>query len=70
MDAREAEENGRLAWQGFPGSRRPYFRPYRLRVAALIGALLVELAFESAIPLSLKFPIDHGIVPADAAGSS
>ena len=64
-DAREAED-GRLGVRGFLGSLRPYFRPYRLRVAALIGAMLVELAFEYAMPLSLKFLIDDGIVPGDS----
>jgi len=39
----------------------PCFKqPYRGAAALLILTILVEVAYETALPLSLKFLIDHG----------
>jgi ATP-binding cassette subfamily B protein len=43
-----------------------WLRPYRLYVALVLGALVVELAFSTAFPLSLKFIIDRAIGQHDA----
>jgi ATP-binding cassette subfamily B protein len=39
------------------------FLQYKLQTALLLAALLVELAFETFMPLSYKFIIDLAIVP-------
>src|SRR5262249_11201768 len=46
-------------------SLAPYFRPYRLRVAAIGLGLLVEMVFNAAFPLSLKFLIDGALLNRD-----
>src|SRR5262245_39701571 len=43
-------------------SLAPYFRPYRMRVAVIALCLLVEMAFNAAFPLSLKFLIDGALI--------
>ncbi len=45
---------------------RRRLQPYRAQTGALVGALLVQLAFENGLPLSLKYLIDDGIVPRDS----
>lgn len=39
------------------------FMQYKLRTALLLAALLVELAYETFMPLSFKFIVDFAIVP-------
>src|SRR5262245_62065326 len=46
-------------------SLAPYFRPYRLKVAAIALGLLLEVAFNTAFPLSLKFLIDGALINRD-----
>ncbi|WP_409342707.1 ABC transporter transmembrane domain-containing protein [Paenibacillus sp. MBLB4367] len=43
------------------------FRPYKLHTALLMLALLIDLAFETFMPLSFKFVIDFAIVPQNSA---
>ncbi len=42
-----------------------YVAPYRAAAALLILTILVEVAYETALPLSLKFLIDRAIGPGD-----
>src|SRR5262245_54834193 len=46
-------------------SLAPYFRPYRLKLAAIILGLILEVAFNTAFPLSLKFLIDGALIDRD-----
>jgi ATP-binding cassette subfamily B protein len=46
-------------------SLAPYFRPYRLKMAAIALGLLLETAFNAAFPLSLKFLIDGALIDRD-----
>jgi len=38
---------------------------YRLAAALLVGALLIDVAYQTLLPLSLKFLVDKAIVPRD-----
>jgi ATP-binding cassette subfamily B protein len=66
------EETGR-ADQGSPvigawrliRSLSPYFRPYWMEIAAIILGLMLEMAFNTAFPLSLKFLIDGALISRD-----
>ncbi len=40
-----------------------YVRPYRGRVLLLVGTLLIEVAYDTSLLLSLRFLIDRAIVP-------
>lgn len=40
--------------------------PHRRLVAAVVVGLLIDVAFQTALPLSLKFLIDEAIVPRDS----
>ncbi len=42
------------------------FRPYRGRVALVLATIAVDVAFDTILPLSLKFLIDHAITPGDS----
>ena len=44
-----------------------YLRPYRRRVLALLGCIVVAVAFDTIFPLGTKFIIDLAIVPGDMA---
>src|SRR5262249_19936492 len=46
-------------------SLTPYFSPYRTRIAAIALGLLIEMAFNAAFPLSLKFLIDGALIDRD-----
>jgi hypothetical protein len=46
-------------------SLAPYFRPYRLKLAAIALGLILEMAFNTAFPLSLKFLIDGALIDRD-----
>lgn len=46
-------------------SLAPYFRPYRLKLAAIALGLILEMAFNTAFPLSLKFLIDSALIDRD-----
>jgi ATP-binding cassette subfamily B protein len=46
-------------------SLAPYFRPYRLKMAAIASGLIVEVAFNAAFPLSFKFLIDGALIDRD-----
>ncbi len=46
-------------------SLAPYFRPYRLKMAAIVLGLTLEMAFNAAFPLSLKFLIDGALINRD-----
>ncbi|MGH9769591.1 MAG: ABC transporter transmembrane domain-containing protein, partial [Blastocatellia bacterium] len=46
-------------------SLAPYFRPYRMKMAAIVLGLLLEMAFNTALPLSLKFLIDGALIGRD-----
>jgi ATP-binding cassette subfamily B protein len=43
-----------------------YTAPYKGRVALVILTLVIDVAFDTAMPLSLKFLIDSAITPRDA----
>lgn len=43
-----------------------YTAPYKGRVALVILTLVIDVAFDTAMPLSLKFLIDNAITPRDA----
>ncbi|MFL5279878.1 MAG: ATP-binding cassette domain-containing protein [Rhodopila sp.] len=43
-----------------------YLAPYRGRAVLLILTLIIDVSFDTALPLSLKFLIDRAIVPRDA----
>lgn len=43
-----------------------YTAPYRGRVALLVVTLVIDVAFDAALPLSLAFLIDNAIMPKDA----
>jgi ATP-binding cassette subfamily B protein len=58
------------SWSRAPRTLRWFLRSlllrlgrYRLQCAAMVGALLVDVAFETLLPLSLKFLIDDAILP-------
>jgi ATP-binding cassette subfamily B protein len=42
-----------------------YLRPYRGRVVVLALLLLLEMAFQAAVPVSFKFLLDRGVVGRD-----
>ena len=42
-------------------------KPYRWRELALLGCILVAVAFDTIFPLGTKFIIDLAIVPGDTA---
>src|SRR5262245_4289276 len=46
-------------------SLAPYFRPYRLKLAAIVLGLILEVAFNTAFPLSFKFLIDGALIDRD-----
>jgi ATP-binding cassette subfamily B protein len=46
-------------------SLTPYFRPYRLQIAAIGLVLLLEMSFNAAFPLSLKLLIDGALLNRD-----
>jgi ATP-binding cassette, subfamily B, bacterial len=43
----------------------PLFRPYRIWLLCILFAMLVNLGFETCLPLSFKYLIDQAIVPHD-----
>lgn len=50
---------------GFLASILPYFRSYGLWLACILAAMVVNLAFETCLPLSFKYLIDQAIIPRD-----
>ncbi len=50
---------------GFLASIRRYFRPYGPGLACILAAMVVNLGFETCLPLSFKFLIDQAIIPRD-----
>src|SRR5262249_20597548 len=49
------------AWE-LIGSLAPYFQPYRLKMVAIALGLVLEMGFNAAFPLSLKFLIDGALI--------
>jgi len=64
--ASHAEQGSPLlgAW-ALVRSLAPYFRPHRLKMAAIVLALILEVAFNTALPLSFKYLIDGGLIDRD-----
>src|SRR5215510_1185672 len=46
-------------------SLAPYFRPYQLKMAAIALGLILEVAFNTALPLSFKYLIDGALIDRD-----
>ncbi|WP_162932301.1 ATP-binding cassette domain-containing protein [Solimonas sp. K1W22B-7] len=54
-----------MRFRSFLSDLLPFLAPHRLLLAGVIAGLMVDVAFHTALPLSIKFLIDRAIVPGD-----
>ncbi|HSW14503.1 MAG TPA: hypothetical protein VLI06_16770, partial [Solimonas sp.] len=54
-----------MRFRSFLSDLLPFLLPHRALVAGVLAGLVIDVAFHTLLPLSLKFLIDRAIVPAD-----